>query len=45
LFVIGDSLSDVGNAAGLSDYLLGQGVYPPAVGLCNPADVLVAARE
>lgn len=41
LFVIGDSLSDVGNAAGLADYLLGQSVYPPTVGLCNPADVLV----
>lgn len=41
LFVIGDSLSDIGNAAGLADYVLGQSVYPPTVGLCNPADVLV----
>jgi phospholipase/lecithinase/hemolysin len=41
LFVLGDSLSDVGNAAGLADYLLNLEIHPPEVGLCNPADVLV----
>jgi phospholipase/lecithinase/hemolysin len=42
LFVLGDSLSDVGNAAGAADYLLNVVLDPPTVGLCNPADVLVA---
>jgi phospholipase/lecithinase/hemolysin len=41
LFVLGDSLSDIGNAAGMADYLLSLEVYPPEVGLCNPVDVLV----
>jgi outer membrane lipase/esterase len=41
VFVLGDSLSDVGNAAGAADYVLGKTIDPPTVGLCNPADVLV----
>jgi phospholipase/lecithinase/hemolysin len=40
LFVIGDSLSDVGNAAAVADSLLNQPIDPPTVGLCNPVDVL-----
>lgn len=45
LFVLGDSLSDVGNAAALSDYLLGRPFYPEhAVGLCNPVDVYLYGR-
>lgn len=44
LFVLGDSLSDVGNAAAVVDYLLGKPVRPPTVGLCNPTDVLVLLR-
>jgi phospholipase/lecithinase/hemolysin len=44
LFVLGDSLSDVGNAAGAADFVLGKTVDPPTVGLCNPADVLVLTR-
>jgi phospholipase/lecithinase/hemolysin len=44
LFVLGDSLSDVGNAASLTDYLLGKPLVPPTVGLCNSADVLVVPR-
>jgi outer membrane lipase/esterase len=42
--VLGDSLSDVGNAAGAADYLLNLVLRPPTVGLCNPADVLVVPR-
>jgi phospholipase/lecithinase/hemolysin len=45
LFVLGDSLSDVGNAAGAADYVLNLALDPPTVGLCNPADVLVALRS
>jgi phospholipase/lecithinase/hemolysin len=45
LFVVGDSLSDVGNAAGAADYLLGRTVAPPTVGLCNPVDVLTVPRD
>ncbi len=44
LFVLGDSLSDVGNAAGTADHLLNAVMDPPTVGLCNPADVLVLPR-
>src|SRR4051812_27841840 len=44
LFVLGDSLSDVGNAAGVADYVLGKTLAPPTVGLCNPVDVLVLSR-
>jgi phospholipase/lecithinase/hemolysin len=45
LFVLGDSLSDIGNAAALADYVLGQPFYPDAtVGLCNPFDVFVLER-
>ena len=44
LFVLGDSLSDVGNAAAASDYVLSVAIDPPTVGLCNPTDVLVAMR-
>src|SRR5262245_44415384 len=41
LFVLGDSLSDVGNLAALADYALNQPIDPPTVGLCNPTEVLV----
>jgi phospholipase/lecithinase/hemolysin len=44
LFVVGDSLSDVGNAASTVDYLLGRTIEPPTIGLCNPADVLAIPR-
>jgi len=44
LFVLGDSLSDVGNAAGAADYVLGKTIAPPTIGLCNPFDVLVLSR-
>ena len=44
LFVLGDSLSDVGNAGALADYLLSRRIVPPTVGLCNPADVLILPR-
>jgi len=44
LLVLGDSLSDVGNAAAVFDYLLSLPIHPPTVGLCNPADVLVVPR-
>jgi phospholipase/lecithinase/hemolysin len=44
MFVLGDSLSDVGNAASVADYLLGRTIAPPTVGLCNPFDVLVLSR-
>ena len=43
--MLGDSLSDVGNAAGAADYLLNLVIDPPTVGLCNAADVLVAPRR
>lgn len=45
LFVLGDSLSDVGNAAGAADYLLNFATDPPTVGLCNPADIFVVPRR
>ena len=39
LFVLGDSLSDVGNAAAIADFALGRPLPPPStIGLCNPAD-------
>jgi phospholipase/lecithinase/hemolysin len=41
LVVLGDSLSDVGNAAAIVDYALGVSITPPTVGFCNAADVLV----
>ena len=44
LFVLGDSLSDSGNAGALADYLLDQPVHPASVGLCNPADTFVIPR-
>jgi phospholipase/lecithinase/hemolysin len=44
LFVLGDSLSDVGNAAGAADYLLGGVAGSTTLGLCNPADILVQRR-
>ncbi len=44
LFVLGDSLSDVGNLAAAADFLLGQTVDPPTIGLCNPVDVFVLLR-
>ena len=46
LFVLGDSLSDVGNAAAAADFLLGQPVHPAsAIGLCNPSDIYVLMRN
>ncbi len=45
LFVLGDSLSDVGNAAAAADYVLNVPVDPPTVGLCNPIDVLALQRR
>ncbi|HEY8521094.1 MAG TPA: SGNH/GDSL hydrolase family protein [Gammaproteobacteria bacterium] len=45
LFVLGDSLSDVGNAAAAVDFALGREPSPtPAIGLCNPADALLGRR-
>jgi phospholipase/lecithinase/hemolysin len=44
LFVLGDSLSDVGNVAAVADYALNQPLDPPTVGLCNPTEVLVLKR-
>ena len=45
LFVLGDSLSDVGNAAAAADYLLNVPLEPPTVGLCNPIEVLALHRR
>lgn len=46
LFVLGDSLSDVGNAAALPDFLLGRSFYPEAtIGLCNPSDIYLFDRS
>lgn len=45
LFVLGDSLSDIGNVAALADYALNQPIDPPTVGLCNPIEVLVLKRR
>jgi len=45
LFVLGDSLSDIGNVAALADYVLNQPIDPPTVGLCNPTEVLVLKRR
>src|SRR5687767_6860470 len=44
LFVLGDSLSDVGNAAAAADYVLNQPIEPPTVGLCSPIEVLALHR-
>lgn len=46
VFILGDSLSDVGNAASLADFALGQPFYPDAtVGFCNPVDVFLLGRD
>ena len=45
VLVLGDSLSDVGNAAAAIDFMLSPRSYPPTVGLCNPHDVLVLKRS
>jgi phospholipase/lecithinase/hemolysin len=45
LFVLGDSLSDVGNAAAAADYVLNVPIDPPTVGLCNPIEVLALQRR
>lgn len=45
VFVLGDSLSDVGNAAAAIDFFLNFPPYPPTVGLCNPKDVLNFGRS
>ena len=45
LFVLGDSLSDVGNAAAITDFLLGEPLQSPStIGLCNPADFYLHER-
>jgi phospholipase/lecithinase/hemolysin len=45
VFVLGDSLSDTGNAAAVADYLLGRRFYPEhEIGLCNPLDVYLFSR-
>ncbi len=46
VFVLGDSLSDVGNAAAAADFMLSFAPpYPPTVGLCNPEDVIARKRS
>jgi phospholipase/lecithinase/hemolysin len=45
LFVLGDSLSDVGNAASVADYALGLVGSDSRVGLCNVSEVLMFARR
>src|SRR5690606_27187201 len=46
LIVLGDSLSDIGNAAAIVDFLLGGPVYPePEIGLCNPIERLLLGRD
>ena len=45
LFVLGDSLSDIGNAAAAADYVLNVPLDPPTVGLCNPVEVLALKRR
>jgi phospholipase/lecithinase/hemolysin len=45
LFVLGDSLSDIGNAAAIADFVLDLVIDPPTVGLCHPHDVLVVPRR
>jgi phospholipase/lecithinase/hemolysin len=46
VYVLGDSLSDVGNAAAVKDFVLGQSFVPEhTVGLCNPADVFLLERD
>jgi phospholipase/lecithinase/hemolysin len=46
LYVLGDSLSDTGNAAAVADFLLGEPMYPePALGLCNPIERLLFNRD
>ncbi len=46
LYVVGDSLSDIGNLAALSDYLLGRPIYPQAsVGLCHPGALFALERD
>jgi len=46
LIVLGDSLSDTGNAAAVADFLLGEPGYPVAtIGLCNPIERLLLDRD
>lgn len=46
LMVVGDSLSDTGNAAAVADFLLGQPMYPePSIGLCHPAERALFDRD
>jgi phospholipase/lecithinase/hemolysin len=45
LFVLGDSLSDVGNAAAFAEFGLGESLAPPSTfGLCNLADFYLHER-
>src|SRR5690606_14218169 len=46
LFVLGDSQSDIGNAAAISDFLLDEPCYPEyTVGLCNPGEILLLRQD
>jgi phospholipase/lecithinase/hemolysin len=46
LFVLGDSLSDVGNAAAGIDAALSLSFYPEfTVGFCNPIDIYILHRD
>lgn len=46
LVVLGDSLSDTGNAAAVADFLLGTPMYPePTIGLCNAVERLLLDRD
>lgn len=46
LIVLGDSLSDTGNAAAVADFLLGEPMYPEAtIGFCNPVERLLLDRD
>lgn len=46
LIVLGDSLSDIGNAAAVADFLLNMPMYPePTIGLCNPVERWVLDRD
>ncbi|MBN1240150.1 MAG: SGNH/GDSL hydrolase family protein [Gammaproteobacteria bacterium] len=46
LFVLGDSLSDVGNAAAVTDFLLDEPFYPEhTIGFCNPGEILMLERD
>lgn len=46
LLVLGDSLSDIGNAAAVADLVLGEPGHPvPTIGFCNPVERLLLDRD